>query len=117
MLRQDELIRALEEQMIDDQIESIAESLHAHSLDSVCGEIDPDTEEPQGLEFRLRLTPNGTLVTHIGDSSYDLDHRGFIASGWVPFQATFDDVKDVVSEVLEELRDNVLYPEEMHHEL
>jgi hypothetical protein len=111
MLRQDELVRAMDEMMTDDQIETIADSLHSHSLDNGCSNIDPDTDEPQGLEFRLRMSLDGVLHSHVGSADFDTDHRGFIVSGWIPWESDFESVKETVSEALQELFDEISYPE------
>ena len=54
----------------------------ANALRDVNRDLDPrDFPDDEWCDVRLQVYPNGDWAIRVGDSSYDLDHRGYWGCG------------------------------------
>jgi hypothetical protein len=60
---------------------------------------DGIADAPEGLEYRLRLSPDGLAVA-TGCADYDLDHRGYIGCG---IASADDDSRAIVAGLVDAL--------------
>lgn len=72
------------------------------------GAIDPDDEEGQSMDVRLQIHEDGMWSIHVGDPSYDQDHRGFWGSTSVPWLESDDSYspEEVADELISECEDH-----------
>lgn len=56
--------------------------------------------EGSGMDIRLRVYEGGWEVLS-GDPSFDQDHRGIVASGWLPYDADAEMCDEIVEDLLE----------------
>ena len=86
-------------------IRGCVEALYAHLQFAKPDLMEPGiADEDRFFEFRIRLH-DGDWYLHIGDPSYDQDHRGSIGAGSVSVEDVETDIRAEVVRVLEQARD------------
>lgn len=63
-------------------------------------------EDEQSIDVRLQVYPDGTWAIRWGDSSYDLDHRGYWGASSVPGNGRRFRSEEVARDLIEQARDH-----------
>ena len=86
-------------------VDEIANALRAVDTDVGTPTADlPDDD--RYVDVRLQVYPDGGWAIRVGDSSYDLDHRGFWGASLLPCNGGEFDAMDVAQELRDQAEDD-----------